>query len=304
MKLYVLIFVFLLSVASAYAEPSLSFIDNTGNLLHDMIVHLSLKTDGISDEQVVFMHGKTLSLNKKGSYEGTFILDDPLTEAPDYAYYGSIEILDANQTLIVFPITFVKGEVYDTSQTLVKADLHFECDTLTSFAYPKQTDKYGSFTTYIPTGTCLITASANNMRGKIDVEGEWGQSVSLEIILNTKIQTKPYFLWIISGLLLVGILLFFLRLKPFLTHTMKRKHPAKKEHPKLQSVLKTLYPAEQEVVRFLGEHPETTSAVLRHALKIPRTSLARLLERLAVKKIVELERHGKMKKVRLASWLR
>ena len=299
---------FLLGIAFVHAETALSFVDTSGEPLENMIIHLTLHSDDQSFEQVLFMHGDALVLDREGNYEGIVIIDDPLTEAPDYAYHGAVDLTKPNFLLTVAPLAFVKGEAYDISRTLVnKAELHFACNTLTSFVYPQQTDKYGSFTAYVPTGICLITASANNMRGKIEVQAERGQAVSLEILLNTRVQNRNYVLWILSSIILLGILVFLgknIRRAPLRRKAKKEKSTIRKENTKLHDVIKTLYPHEQRVVGFLASHPETNSAVLRHELKIPRTTLARLLERLAVKKIVELERYGKMKKVRLAPWLK
>lgn len=247
------------------------------------------------------MQGDTLELEQvKGLYRGTIVLDDPLTDAADYAFSGEVIFAEEEITLTVFPIAFLRGEVYDQSHTLVsRALLDFTCDTPTSLLFPQRTDKYGSFTSYIPVGKCVVSASTSTFRGKKELATTRGQSLATEIVLDTKVGTTSLLAWIVGILVVVGLITLAVRNYVRLPRLRKKR----KEYPQLMSVRKTLNATEQQILDFLASHRETTSAALRHALKIPRTSLARILERLAVKQIVELERHGKMKRVKLASWI-
>ncbi len=70
-----------------------------------------------------------------------------------------------------------------------------------------------------------------------------------------------------------------------------------------QDILKTLNENEQKAARFLLENNhQSTQARIRNSIGMPKTSLARVLHMLEKKRVVEIERIGKLKKVRLTSW--
>ena len=105
---------------------------------------------------------------------------------------------------------------------------------------------------------------------------------------------------IISGSIVV-LLLIYLAYK-FIPK--KKKVVRKKEHRKLKAVLKTSNENEKKVLEYLiSNGNKSTSSKIRHDLKIAKTTLSRILDRLEKKKILELEREGKLKKVKIADWL-
>ncbi len=70
-----------------------------------------------------------------------------------------------------------------------------------------------------------------------------------------------------------------------------------------KDIMVTLNANEKSVVSFLLKGKgEGTQAGIRHGTMIPRTSLARVLESLSSKKIIDVEREGKAVRVRLTSW--
>ncbi len=304
MKLLPFVLVFLLCATFVLGEEEVSrirFLD-AGTTVQNAIVHFSLvNEEEHSFDAVLFMQGDALELEQvEGAYRGTIVLDDPSTDAADYAFSGEVTFARGDVTLTVFPIAFLRGEVYDQSHTLVsRALLDFTCDTPTSLLFPPRTDKYGSFTSYVSVGRCVVGASTSAFRGKKELATTRGQSLATEIVLDTKVGAQTFLVWIVGILVVAGLVV--LALKNYVR--VPRLRQKRKEHPQLMSVRKTLNATEQQILDFLALHRETTSAALRHALKIPRTSLSRILERLAVKQIVELERHGKMKRVKLASWI-
>ena len=295
-----LVFLVLPFAAAENVQQTLHFVDGeTGEMLSNSLVSLTLDSDSDSRRHLLFMKDDALVISlPSGMYDVTALLDNPSTDAPDYSFTGNID-LQGESTLTLFPIAQVNGNVYDASHTLVSgAMLDLRCDNLMTASFPERTDKYGSFVAYVPIGKCVIAAADNQFIGKNAITTERGISYTVDITLDAPLVQRNAFLWPIF-IVLVVVLVFLLR--RFIRIPRRKRNT---ENPKLASILKTLSDADQQVVRYVSEQRQTTSSAIRHNLKIPRTSLARLLERLTAKKIVELERYGKMKKVRLAEWLR
>lgn len=294
-----LVFPFVFAESS---HSSFQFIDaETGETLRDVLVTLTFSSDAFSREHVLYMRGETLPLTLPfGSYLITAFLDHPSTESPDYYFHGYAEVSDTALPLTVFPIAQINGNVYDASHTLVRgALLDIQCEKLMTLSFPEKTDKYGSFLAYVPTGRCVIAATDNDFVGKAKIVSERGISSPVDLILDTPRTQDSRFL-LIGGLIILALIILFFLVKYI---HLPRKKKIHRENPQLGGVLKTLNDMERQIVAYVAEQKHTTSSAIRHQLKIPRTSLARILERLAAKKIIELERYGKMKKVKMASWL-
>ena len=74
-------------------------------------------------------------------------------------------------------------------------------------------------------------------------------------------------------------------------------------NPRARDIIKTLDEKEKKVVDFIFENNnQSTQAKIRHGVGIPKTSLARLFQRLESKKIIEIERAGKLKKIKFTDW--
>jgi len=103
-------------------------------------------------------------------------------------------------------------------------------------------------------------------------------------------------------------------IKPYTksTKAMDKSQSGSKLKPKLaetvninvsETILKTLNKKEKAVVEFLLANTNKASqAKIRHATGIPRTSLSRVLQSLEGKKIVHVEKHGKMVNVALTDF--
>ena len=79
--------------------------------------------------------------------------------------------------------------------------------------------------------------------------------------------------------------------------------PAPAVSARAQDILKTLSENEKKVAEhLLSSGNNSTQARMRNSLGMPKTSLARVLQMLERKRVVEVERIGKLKKVRLTDW--
>ncbi|MBU1976128.1 MAG: hypothetical protein KKG59_07030 [Nanoarchaeota archaeon] len=89
----------------------------------------------------------------------------------------------------------------------------------------------------------------------------------------------------------------------------KEKEPRSPEdtpnshNKRLSDILNTLAPKEKDVVSFLHKEGEVSQAKIIYALTIPKTTLVRLLQNLEAKKVVNIKKMGKVKKISLTNWV-
>lgn len=284
--------IILLSTLVLAQSPLVSFglVDSSGDKINDVIAH-------IDSEMVVLVNDGTLRFGS-GVY-GTVVevvLDDPSTDVMDYYFKG--ELTESMDNIVFVPISQVRGSVYDSLDNLLgNTDLEFDCNSLSGIDFPKKTDKFGGFSTYVPIGECTILSTNGKFIDKAVFETNMGDSVDLRLILRDKVDSGFSFSWII---LIVVITFLFYKFKP------KQKKRVKKSSTgrKINSVLKTLSESERQIVEFIiANGNASTSSKIRHGLKIPKTSLSRTLDRLESKKILTMEREGKLKRVKITDWL-
>src|SRR3989338_946950 len=89
-------------------------------------------------------------------------------------------------------------------------------------------------------------------------------------------------------------------------HEKKKKKKEKKkekQNPRARDIIETLNEREKKVVHFtLKEKGETTQARIRNGTGIPKTSLVRCFQALEARKVISVEKIGKMKKIRFTDW--
>ncbi|MBT4577010.1 hypothetical protein HOB91_01645 [Candidatus Woesearchaeota archaeon] len=269
---------------------SLELVDSSGNELNNIVALVD------SDRVVLVNDG---ALKFESSVYGKIvevILDDPNTEIMDYYFNGEIE--ESMEDIVLFPIAQVRGSVYDSLDNLLgNVDLEFDCNSLSSIDFPRKTDKYGGFSTYVPIGECTILSTNGKFMDKNVFETTQGDSIDIKLILNDKIDSGISFYWVIFILISLFTLYKF---KPKKKKIVK-KSPTK---GKLKAILKTLSDSEKQIMEFIISNGNaSTSSKIRHGLKIPKTSLSRTLNKLESKKILTMEREGKLKRVKISDWL-
>ena len=90
----------------------------------------------------------------------------------------------------------------------------------------------------------------------------------------------------------------------------KEKEVSKKEeiNKRAKDIIQTLNEKEKKVVKYLLEHEykgkkhQGIQSNIRRETGSPRTSLARAIESLKIKKIIEVEKIGKAIKLKLTDW--
>ena len=259
----------------------------------------------------------------------TLIIDDEITPGNDY--FVKTTLSEGTPSLSLFPIGSLRGIVKDTLANVVsKAQLSFHCHEL-DIDYPPMTDTFGFFATELPVGSCTITASFNSGVGYVTIDIKRGDLKDLEITLDKTILDygETTRLSLIVLLFVLFLILIIISIVGFIVYKKKKttslvipseitlseirhatkeiKEPSSKEatspHQRYEDILPTLNAKEQCVVAYLLEHNHYASqASLRHATKIPRTTLTRLFQTMESKKIITVEKLGKMVKVTLTDW--
>ena len=259
-----------------------------------------------------------------GDWTIIFSADDPSTPEIDYFAAGKI-LVDGSKsqitkTIYLTPVGIIEGEVLDAANKLVNgADLEFKCSKELGLEYPKKTDKFGSFKTFLaPEGNCKIYATSKNLVGNNEVMVSKGNSSYVKILLEQPLtpKSKIYIYYIIGGVLLLMLvfLLFKFRKKLFRRKKIgkaKKKKPKEKKsvkikgelNPRARDVMQTLNEKEKTIAEFLLKNKnKSTQAKIRNETGIPKTTLARTFSALEAKKVIEIERIGRLKKIRLTDW--
>ncbi|MDO8642963.1 MAG: hypothetical protein Q7R76_05300 [Candidatus Woesearchaeota archaeon] len=267
---------------------------------------------------------------------------DPKTESITHYGQRAIYIQESepvlNRSFYMTPVGSLEGVVvHDDGKLAGQAALDFHCSFASQFEYPARTDQFGSFKLlFVPAGTCRITASTNDRVGSSEINITAGEAKTVKVVLDqsaASVHLSTSIAWVIAGagvviVFLVGYSLLRRRLKSELKeeftpkarfarkilrkikarteHKQENQHQEKKEtlNPRARDILQTLNPREKATVEFLvgQKNNQATQAQLRNNTSIPKTSLARVFQSLEHKKVITVEKIGKMKKVTLTPW--
>ena len=263
----------------------------------------------------------------KGRYDISLKVDKVDTNGRDYFIRFDQDVEgDIVRSVYLFSIGSVRGNVNDVKGKAVKgAQIKFECSGNYGEKVNKVSDEFGSFSSYwLPIGSCRVSAMHDYKVGYKDVEIKKGELNDIEITLSRGV---------ISGfnsgtLIFMVVIVFIVTLfgikyvnKKDKKRAVEKKVEEKKEEPivegkkevneiggkelssRTRDVMKTLKEKEIKVVNFLlGNNYKSTQAKIRYSTGIPKTSLARILLALELKKIIKIEKIGKLKKVELTAW--
>lgn len=276
-----------------------------------------------------------------GSWRLELEIFDPETDGVKYYGQRVMYIQEQepvlNRSLYLTPVGSLEGvAVHEDGKLAGQALLDFRCSFGGQFDYPERTDQFGSFKLAVaPAGTCRITASTRDHVGTADVNITQGQDHTIKIVLDqsaASLRLSTSVAWLIAGggvlvLLFIGYILLRRRLKSELKNELipkarfarkilrkirrVRETPEKaaEKHvgelnPRARDIIQTLNEREKKSVEFLlsQKSHQATQAQLRNNTGIPKTSLARVFQSLEHKKVISVEKIGKMKKVTLTAW--
>lgn len=281
-------------------------------LINDLHVNLEIvnkeANERINTLKYVGDNGLVKLYLSKGIYDITLKVDKIETNGRDnFIKFDQIIDNNVNKTVYLLSVGSVIGNVYDENGNAIKgAQIKVECSGSYGQTENKVSDKFGSFSLYwLPVGYCRISSMYSNRVGYKDIEIKKGELNNIDITLSTGILSGFNFKFIVI-LVLIAIVAEFIR-RSYITR--KKKNAIKKEtkekelSSRTEDIIKTLKDNEKYVVNFLLDNDyKSTQATIRHNTGIPRTSLSRILKSLETKKIVEVEKVGKLIKVRLTPW--
>lgn len=245
-----------------------------------------------------------------------------------------------NRSFYLTPIGALEGvAVHEDGRLAGEAELLFDCPYGSQFDYPERTDQFGGFKLLrVPAGTCRITATTKDNLGTAEVNISKGQVQTVKIVMDqspASLRWSNLVAWLVVAggalvVLLVGYALLRKKLSSDISkdihengrgrfarrilrkikrvrpeHTDTKHHaPSPGLNPRARDILQTLNEREKKTVEFLvgQKGHQATQAQLRNSTGIPKTSLVRVFQSLEAKKVLTLEKIGKMKKVTLTPW--
>lgn len=266
--------------------------------------------------------------------KGMVYVDNLSTTGTDYFATFALQEGQAAQTVALFPAGSIRGLVKDRLENVVpNASLEIDCAGMPLLA-PEQTDQFGAFSVIAaPVGSCRLFARYHDGVGVADIAITQGEVTTVDVLLDKSIgfddDQIPARAWVALFLALAILLYGVIRYaqkkgarkkdktKTIGTEEEKHEETSEKEKPEKKrtdqeksiggkralDILNTLPSTEKVVVEYLLQHKnETSQATIRHATGIPRTTLARCLMALEKKKVIMIEKLGKMVKVKLTDW--
>ena len=315
MKKRLALLVLILLMPLALADVELNFISPEGDSFNGYLLNLNFG-DALYQE-VMDNNNVKVAFSESTS----FLVTMDSLETPATDYFGVKEISKEGITdFLVYPVGYLQGKVLDPNGNLVPtAELNFNCFSDVIGDYPSKADKTGFFSVKnMPVGSCSIIASTESLAGSVEFKLEKGQVTKIEVILGEVFVNKKSLLFPIIAILaliivvLLVILFLIKKRKQFNKEETKidkietevKTGKSELEHSKQTlAISKTLSEKERKIVDYLLENKNKSSqAKIRHATKIPRTSLSRVLKSLEKKKIVEIEKDGKMVSVSLSDF--
>ncbi len=286
------------------------------NLINDIHVNLEIIDKGTNEKtstlKYVGNNGLTRLRLYKGEYDITLKVDKIDTNGRDYfiTFDQSVDN-DVTKTVYLLPVGSVTGSVYEKEGDVVKgAQIKFECGGNYGEMENKISDEFGSFSSYwLPVGSCRVFAIYDNKVGYMDIEIKKGELNNIDINLVKEV-ISGFNLRSMAILILVGLVFMFIgayyvnkKKKEKIEDNEIIKEEIKGLSSRTKDIIKTLKEKERTLVDFLLENNyKSTQAKIRYATGIPKTSLARILVSLELKKIVKIEKIGKLKKVELTAW--
>lgn len=234
-------------------------------------------------------------------------VDIPSTEGKDFFSHLESKNLNASETVYLLPVSTLDLAVVDSLDNRVSyAGVSVLCEKEYGINYEDKTDKYGSFTSLLPTGRCTIHVEKEGKAGSKTIMAPHGEIVHIKIKFRDS--RLLALLFVAFGGILAAIWFVlkrtgFISLPKRTTTIVEKKEQQGSATTRIQTILQTLSERERLVVQhLLANKAESTQARIRHATHIPKTSLARILEGLQKKGILSYDSDGLTKKVNLTTW--
>jgi len=285
-----------------------------------VIVELSNQDTGQIVNSLHFSQSGDFDLKlSAGRWVGTLGIDEASTLGSDFFSNVDLKVSgDRDYTPLLVSVGSIQGEVYDENGRVVTgASIKVQCQQY--IVGEVESDDYGVFLAeYIHPGECKISALHNNDVGDTTVEIKGGTVTNADVTLDKQTSQGNVGFLIGAGLviLMFGLLYFGVLNKGKLKGTkpaVEQLESSKEITPevkkvftnqRIDDVLKTLQGREKAVVTFLLENnTKSTQAKILYGTNIPKTSLMRIFDALAARNILDIQKEGKAKKIKLTNWL-
>ena len=329
-RICLIIFLLIIPLGLAQIETAnvvLTFVDAVSKeAISDVYVNIDLNGETTS---YFLEKDQTLKLKLgSGEYHLKILINDPATKG--YDYYGETLLPIENnavKVIYLYPVGSLNGFVKDKLDTAIaEADLNFDCNKAFNVNFPKNSDKFGSFSLdYVPVGNCKVYGSYKESLGIEEIEIKQGAKNFIDFKLDAVLippKSKNYsffgFGLLIIILLVIGVVIYYFTRK---TKTLEKKEQKeekeikelKEEIKEVKSfedlskrekdIFKTLRDNEKKVVEFLIEQKEPVYfSKIHFKTGLSKGSLFRNLRSLENKNIVVTTKEGKVRKVRLSDW--
>lgn len=253
--------------------------------------------------------------------------DNPSTEGFDFFGQTSFFVNESKSvSVVLFPVGSARVLVVDEKRQPVEAPVRIDCSRSNGVQGYFNTDKFGVVKAdFLPVGNCVFRSAIKDIVISKNVEVKKGskQEVVLELEGYNKNKKDYSILWTIGIIIiLVSLIILFLKRKrknklyDVKEPSEKNKlEEVKEEEEKVivssakEDIMTALNKKEKQVVKFLLEEQQAaekegksaerfyiSQATLVRGADIPKTSLARVLESLTQKNILNVEKIGKLKK--------
>ncbi|MDP7179934.1 MAG: hypothetical protein QF824_01575 [Candidatus Woesearchaeota archaeon] len=314
----------------------------TKELINDTHVNLELvdksTNEKISTLKYVGGEGVMELRLFEGAYDFVLKVDKIDTDGRDYYIKFDQDVDgDLTRTVYLFYVGSVIGNVYGKGDnTLVGAEVKFECGGDYGETVNVMTDNFGSYNSFwLPIGSCRVSAIHGNKVDYEDIDVKKGELNNVDITLSKGVisgfDSSVALILLISVFAISILTINYIRIKQ--KNKVKAKGEVKKSEkkegdkklvsvvkgeavkevkreegaPKLSSrtrdIMSTLSEKEKKVVNSVIENGnKSTQSKIRNSTGIPKTSLVRLFVSLESKKVIKVERIGKLKKIELTDW--
>ena len=242
-----------------------------------------------------------------------------------------IQVSGAQNELYIFSAGTVRGQITGVSSS---SNISLVADCSSPLRSSSFSSSGTSFTEFLPSGKCRISARSDNKAGSVDVEIAEGKMSDTSLVLSEENALSQYLLPLAAVLaLLLAVLYFFTRKKdatiqiaqnetgaislqkeaaaeeavgeesPEEAESTEEKPKKLIQTKKMKDIVATLDERQKSVVEFLLSYGgKARQSKIRYACKIPKTSFFRVVRSLEKKNIINSEKYLNTKEIVITDW--
>ncbi len=237
-------------------------------------------------------------------------LDLTSTEGQDYysSTYADL-ITDRNDTAFMQPVGSLRGEVYDSGNSLLPAaTVKFDCGQGYGDTSPLITDDFGSFKAdFLPTGSCKVSALLAGKAGSQTLQITQGQITEVKIVLEQSVALGGLdYIWylLLAVVAIAAVAHFVLMPRRHSIPLLPKPHegaPPITPDSHMIDILSALDANERKIVELvMASGGKSEQNKLGRELGLPKSSLSRAVSGLEARSILKTEKLGRTRRVELS----